>query len=91
MCKVIVARFLTGRLEVQIMIIKDINQSIASRRSFLHKAMFAITGGTLLVQTNASQSNTLSTPKPALTTEQPASNGYHETEHIRNYYKSAGL
>lgn len=73
------------------MIIKDANQTIVSRRSFLHKAMLAITGGTMLAQTNASQSNALSMPKPALITKQPASNGYHETEHIRNYYKSAGL
>ncbi len=73
------------------MIIKDSNQLTVSRRGFLHKALLAITGGTMLAQTNASQSNTLSTPKPSPPTKQPSSSGYHETEHIRNYYKTAGL
>ncbi len=73
------------------MTIKDSYRAIVSRRSFLHKVMLAITGGTMLAQPNASQLNALSTPKPALTTKQPSSSGYHETEHIRNYYKTAGL
>ncbi len=73
------------------MIIKDSNQRTVSRRSFLHKALLAITGSTMLTQVNASQSNAFSKPTPALTTKQTSSIGYHETEHIRNYYKTAGL
>ena len=73
------------------MIIKDSNQLTVSRRSFLYKALLAITGGTILTQVNASQPNAFSKPTPALTTKQTSSIGYHETEHIRNYYKTAGL
>ncbi len=73
------------------MIIKDSNQRTVSRRGFLHKALLAITGSTILTEVNTSQSNALSTPTPALTSKQTSSIGYHETEHIRNYYKSAGL
>ncbi len=73
------------------MIIKDSNRLRVSRRGFLHKALLAITGGTILTETNSSQSNALSTSTPASTTKQTSSIGYHETEHIRNYYKSTGL
>ena len=73
------------------MSIKDSNQPVVSRRNFLHKVMLAITGGAVLVQAKASQSDGFSTPKPVLVTKQSSSRGYHETEHIRNYYKSAGL
>lgn len=74
------------------MIIKDSNKlTVSNRRSFLYKAMLAITGGTILTQVNASQSNVFSKPTPALTTKQSSPSGYHETEHIRNYYKTASL
>jgi hypothetical protein len=53
--------------------------------------MLAITGGAVLGQTHAAQINSASISKPATSTKQAPSNGYHEKEHIRNYYKSAGL
>ncbi len=73
------------------MIIKDGNQRTVCRRGFLQKALLAITGGTILTHVNTSQSIALSTPTPALTSKQTSSIGYHETKHIRNYYKTAGL
>ncbi len=69
----------------------DSKRSSVSRRNFLHKAMLAITGSAMLAQTNAASSKTKSTPKPKITDKQPSKSGYRETEHIRNYYKSAGL
>lgn len=67
------------------------SESTASRRNFLHKAILAITGSTILSQTNAVEAEIISIKNPDLITKQPSSSGYHETEHIRNYYKSAGL
>ena len=65
--------------------------STASRRNFLHKAILAITGSAILTQTHAVEANASSIKNPDLIKEQTPSSGYHETEHIRNYYKSAGL
>ncbi len=62
-----------------------------SRRNFLQKAMLLMTGSTVVSQSNAAQLDAPSTTKPNLTTKQSSSSGYHETEHIRNYYKTAGL
>ncbi len=65
--------------------------STASRRNFLHKAILAITGCTILTKTHAVETKASSTKTPDLIAKQTSSSGYHETEHIRNYYKSAGL
>jgi hypothetical protein len=67
------------------------SESTTSRRNFLHKAILAITGSTILSQTNTAETEVLSFKNPDLITKQTSSSGYHETEHIRNYYKSTGL
>ncbi len=67
------------------------NTSALSRRNFLQKAILLITGSSVVSQSNAAQLDTPSTTRPDLTTKQSHPSGYHETEHIRNYYKTAGL
>ncbi len=67
------------------------NSPTVTRRKFLHKVVLAISGSTLLSLTHTVQKDSVSAPKPSTSTEQASSSGYHETEHIRNYYKSAGL
>ena len=67
------------------------NSPLVTRRKFLHNLVLAISGSTLLSQTHAIQKDSMSAPKPSTSTKQASSSGYRETEHIRNYYKSAGL
>jgi hypothetical protein len=66
------------------------NRPVASRRNFLQKTMLLLSGSAVASQSNATQ-DAPSTTKLNLTAKQSSSSGYHETEHIRNYYKSAGL
>jgi hypothetical protein len=67
------------------------NKPAVSLRNFLQKTILLMTGSTVVNQNNAAQLDTPSTTKPDLTTKQSHPSGYHETEHIRNYYKTAGL
>jgi hypothetical protein len=57
------------------------------RRSFLKVAPF----GALVAVAAAAQQPAAAAPAPAVVPAEPVQGGYHETEHIRTYYRTAAI